>query len=784
MRFLKLILVFFFTLGIIGAGVGATIGFYFYFRYTRDLPKIERLSDYSPRAVSSIYSEEGVLMAEVFDQYRYPVTLDQVPLRVRQAFLAAEDGNFYSHPGIDFVSILRAALTNFRFKSAKQGASTITQQVVKSLLLSKEKTMERKAKEAILSYRLEKYLTKDEILTIYLNDIFLGNHAYGVKAAAKMHFHKTLEELSLAQIAFLAALPQRPSELMNPKNRRVAIKRQRYVLDQMRRNNFIDQKELDEALKEELKIEQFNLDTLYRAPYYVSHATTVSEDILRTLDRKYSLRRPGGFKIVTAANIEANDLAVRSVKDGLQAIDKRRGWRGTVDPKKPHRPSEGGRVPLLDPSYLEPKEIYRAKILKKQGNSVQVQLGKFSGEFEVKPDTWARRFLKPDNEIIGVEPLKLMNVGDLIDVSLVPEVTTQINDPAQKVKFQLDQWPEVEGAFVASNILTGEVKAIVGGYDYRESVFNRATQGELQPGSSFKPFIYVAAVDQLHYTPSTLVPDSPISLVAGNGKVWAPQNFDHKFLGPITLRTALQKSRNVVSVALLNRMGIDRGIQSAKNLGISTFIPRNMSIALGTPQVQLIEMVRAYGAFGASGWLADSIVVKEIIDRHGKKIFEKRPNQKKVLSDETAFIMAHMMKGVVERGTATSVKVLNRPIAGKTGTTNNHMDAWFIGYNPEWAAGVWTGYDVKRPMGKEETGGKAAAPIFIGFMKEFLKNSPVLDFDIPDSVVPVSVNVNSGRPVAPGTPGEFIEYFKSGTEPSGGEPEEAPAVEPSEQPAE
>ena len=765
-RILKFLLKLFLLLTVVVGTGGVLTGFYFYFRLTRDLPKLEKLSDYTPRAVSSIYAEDGTLLAEVFDQYRYPVKLEDIPLKVRQAFLAAEDSSFYEHPGIDFISVVRAAVVNLRSNASKQGASTITQQVVKSLLLTKKKTLERKAKEALLSYRLEKALSKDDIFSIYLNEIFMGNHAYGVKAAAKMHFHKSLEELTVAEMAFLAALPQRPSELISPRNTGIVMDRQRYVLRQMLRNNFITQVEHDDALKQRIQIFPPNLDKVYQDHYYVSHAATVSEEILRGIDRKFSLKRPGGFSVVTAASPSANALAVRSLKDGLEELDKRRGWRGPLDAKHPRHRGETDRVPLREPRILEPKEIYRAVVVSSKKGIVQVRCGDFEGEVDVLGATWARRLLVKDDEVVGVEPLKLITPGVFIDVSLADE-TVPVSDITQKVKFRLNQWPEVEGAFVVANALTGEVRAIVGGYDYRESVFNRATQGELQPGSSFKPFIYVAALDALHLTPSSMVPDSPISLVAGGGKLWSPQNFDHKFLGPITLRTALQRSRNVVSVYLLNRMGVDRGIKSARDLGISTEIPHNMSIALGTPQVKLIEMVRAYGAFAADGYLADSVVVKEIRDRNGKKIFEKLPSQTKVLRDDLAFIMAHMMKGVVERGTATVVKALNKPVAGKTGTTNNHMDAWFIGYTPEWVAGVWTGFDVKRPLGKLETGGKAAAPIFLSFMREFLKNEPPLDFDIPDTVVPVAVDLNSGKPTDPSNPNAFIEYFKSGTEPAG-----------------
>jgi penicillin-binding protein 1A len=754
---------FFLILFLVCGSIGVLTGFYFYFKLTRDLPKLEKLSDYNPRAVSSIYSDDGTLMAEVFDQYRYPVKLDEIPLRVRQAFLAAEDGNFYKHPGIDFISVVRAAVVNFRSHASKQGASTITQQVVKSMLLTKEKTFERKAKEALLSYRLEKALSKDDIFSIYLNEIYLGNHSYGIKAAAKMHFHKQMSELSLAEMAFLGGLPQSPTKLMNPRYFESALKRERYVLGQMLRNGFISEKEYQEALKEKIVIQPVDLDKTYNSHFYVTHAITVSEEVLREIDRKFSLKRPGGFKVVTAANTAANKLAEASLKRGLEELDKRRGWRGPLDPKKPHRFNEGEKVPLLQPRNLEPLEIYRASVTGQKKGIVQVRLGDFEGDLDLSDAAWAKRFLTKDEDVVGIEPLKLLTPGVLVDVSIRGD--QPINDIKERISFKLNQWPEVEGAFAVASPLTGEVKAIVGGYDYRESVFNRATQGELQPGSSFKPFIYVAAIDQLRLTPSSLVPDSPISLVAGGGKIWSPQNFDHKYLGPITLRTALQRSRNVVSVYLLNKIGVDRGIQSAKNLGISTEIPHNMSIALGTPEVKLIDMVRAYGAFAAGGWLADTVVVKEIYDRNNKKIYSKDPNQKKVLSDESAFIMANMMKGVVERGTATVVKALNKPCAGKTGTTNNHMDAWFIGYTPEWVGGVWTGFDQKKSLGKQETGGKAAAPIFLSFMKEFLKDEPPLDFEIPDTVVPVAVDLNSGRPVNPSAPGAFIEYFKSGTEP-------------------
>ena len=332
------------------------------------------------------------------------------------------------------------------------------------------------------------------------------------------------------------------------------------------------------------------------------------------------------------------------------------------------------------------------------------------------------------------------------------------------LQLQLDQTPELEAAFVVANTQTGEIVTMIGGYDYQRSQFNRVTLARRQPGSSFKPFVYLSAIEALNYTPSTIVPDTPISLVAGDGKLWTPGNFDGKFLGPITMRTALQRSRNVVSVYLIQKLGMDRVIETAQRMGLTTPIPRNLSIALGSAEVEMLQEVRAYGAFATEGWLADPMIVTKIVDREGKTVFEGFPKQKRVIAEDDAFLMAHMMKGVIDRGTATVLKKLGRPIAGKTGTTNDHMDCWFLGYTPEWVGGVWVGFDKLKSIGREETGGRAAAPIWMYFMHPFLSGTPVTDFDPTDGVYPLAVNVESGRPVS-AEGGAFIEYFKSGTEP-------------------
>jgi penicillin-binding protein 1A len=782
-------------LGLLSTIAVVIAGIHFYIKLTRDLPQIQRISDYQPKAVTTLVSKNGIPIAEVYDERRYPVPLDEIPEVVRNAFLAAEDANFYSHPGIDIVSIARAFWVNLQAGGSRQGASTITQQIVKSLLLSREKTYTRKAKEAILSYRLEKALTKDEILVIYLNEIFLGSRAYGIVAAAKVHFHKTLSELTVAEAAWLAGLPKKPSYYAAPRNRDEALERQRYVLKQMLENKFIDKEQYATALEQQLEIFDAEDQTILAAPYFASHAIHELKELFRKkIGKGVEPGNPGGYIVETTVDLKAYDAAERAVQENLRNLDKRQGWRGAF------RKAAEAKTNSLDPYFakfkkpsdIAEREIYRARVDKvsRAGKLLNVSIGDVKGRVSLAKASWAKRMLNSKNKVYWSKPERELAVGDIIEVSLAekPRVAEVVKEETPKgsgeensegsnervskekkahkpLKLRLDQTPLAQSAMVVSSAITGDVVALIGGYDYSQSQFNRATQGRLQPGSAFKPFIYLAAIEDLQYTPATIVPDSPISMVAGDGKLWAPQNYDHTFLGPITLRTALQRSRNVVSVYLLQRIGVGRGIQSARRLGISTEIPPNMSISLGTAEIHPIELVRAYGAFAAEGWLADTVVIRKVKDRYGKVLFEKRTKQEPVIDPTDAFLMANMMKGVVERGTAQRVKELGRPVAGKTGTTNDQMDAWFVGYTPEWVAGVWVGFDQKRSLGRFETGGKAAAPAFLAFMQEFLDGTTVFDFNIPDGVIPISINLATGQLADPDDPSAFVEYFKSGTEP-------------------
>ena len=565
----------------------------------------------------------------------------------------------------------------------------------------------------------------------------------------------------------------------------MAQNRQKYVLKQMYEKKFITEEEYQAAQKEELKIYPQLEENLFGAPYFSSHAIKEAEELIQNYNPEYSLRDPGGFTVRTTSDSRAETIADRELKKGLEEIDKRQGWRGPqasinlASTKKP----ENSKNPLKvtwDEFFGEEKpkfnNIYKAlvsEVMRAKGR-IKVSMGEYTSEVDLTQANWikTKATLEPGSPEIKKEqinPITLISPGDIVEVSFREE--------KNQVICVLNQTPAVQGAFVLIHVPTGEVRSLVGGYDFKLSKFNRATQANLQPGSSFKPFVYLSAIQKLHYTPSTLVPDSPISFQTAEG-IWAPQNFDEEFLGPITLRTALQKSRNVVSVFLINKVGVDTVISLASRLGITTKIPRNMSIALGTPEVHVLEMVRAYSAFANGGALPKLQVISSIDDRVGQAVYKGIPSSEEIIDPPSAFILSHMMRGVIDRGTAQNVKELGRPIAGKTGTTNDHMDAWFIGFTPDWVAGVWVGFDAKRSLGKLETGGKAAAPVFIGFMKEFLGDSPVIDFVPPEGVVPVAVDVNSGIPVDPKTQGAFIEYFRADSDvlKHAGNPESAPTA--------
>lgn len=768
--------------------VAALFAVWGYFYLTRDLPRLARIEDYQPPAVSRVLARDGTLIAEFFSEKRYPVKLAEVPDRVRKAFLAAEDASFYSHHGIDPVSIARAVYKNLQSGNTKQGASTITQQVVKNLLLTPEKSLVRKGKEAILSYRLERRFSKDEIFEIYLNQIFFGNGAYGIKAASRIYFHKELPELTVAEAAMLAGLPKAPSSYSPLRSMERAKQRQSTVLVQMREAGFISYEEMRAAEQESLAVYPASQQNIFASPYYVGEIRRVFAEKWKDLDLD-----TGGLEIVTAVDVQADQLAVRALRAGLREVDKRRGWRGptgNISQKEylaKHRDLEIVTDSPL-PAYV--KSVARS--------SVRVLVGQREFVVDLQESGWAKKYLGADDEILFGDPGSSLKVGDMIEVALRKDHKQPVGaDGMRPLKATLDQTPQIEGAIVLIDPLSGEVRSMTGGYDYNHSQFNRVTQSLRQPGSSFKPIVYLAAIDKFSYTPSTIVHDTPRSFRVGD-TVWTPANFDEKFLGPITLRTALEKSRNLVSADIVSRIGVDAAIEYARLLGIKSPMGRNLSLSLGSSEVSPLEITRAYGVFPAKGLLFDSVFVTKITDRFGKVVYDyeaEKPQQaKRAINENSAFVMANMMKGVVDHGTGYKVKELARPVAGKTGTSNDQMDAWFVGYTPQWVCGVWVGFDQKKAIGPKETGGVVSAPIWLSFMRDFLsyeeaktsselesearaeaeqlgieyrppKIEQQLDFTVPEGVEPFWVSKQSGVRSSPGVPGAILEYFVKGSEP-------------------
>ncbi|MCL4128783.1 UNVERIFIED_CONTAM: hypothetical protein GTU68_040869 [Idotea baltica] len=703
-----------------------------------------------------------------------------------QSFIAAEDLSFYNHPGIDLISILRAFIKNLKTGSIRQGGSTITQQVIKNLLLSSDKKLERKIKEAILAYRIEKKLTKDEILGIYLNQIFFGSQAYGIQSASKTYFNKDISELSIAEGAILAGLPQAPSRYSPINNLKAAKNRQKYVLKQMLKANFINKSQFKSALDEEIIINKKRERKIRAAEYYVSEVRNRFKEKFPD----YNLETDG-IKITTALDLDSYKIARLSLQKGLREVDKRRGWRGGLYSLKSKEDVDAFRDKYSKKTKtLDVNEIYRALVISKKGNNAELIVNNVIGTLDLSQSSWAKKVLKPDDKYYFSDPSKTISVGDVIEVSLDEE----FNLDKKNFKFKLDQTPKIESALVLINPHNGEVPVIIGGYDYQRSEFNRATQSRRQPGSAFKPIVYLTAIDAFNYTPSTIIYDEEKVFKIGND-YWRPGNYDKNFLGPITLRTALERSRNLVSVDLISKIGIDPVIKYGRKLGIKSKLGRNLSLSLGSAEVSPLEITRAYGVFASSGLLYKSIFIKKVEDRNGAIIFDSTESREvnQVIPPETAFVMANLMKGVVESGTGYKVKALGRPVAAKTGTSNDQMDAWFVGYTPEWVCGVWTGFDVKKEIGPKETGGRVSAPIWLDFMQNYLNNYEnnsslkekmkeeydklaisfnedekleYSDFSIPDNIDSYWINKKTGVYSQPNTTGVIKEYYIKGTKPN------------------
>jgi len=741
-------------------GIIAAILLYFYIN--EDLPKISKLSDYRPPVITTVYSDDNRKIGEFYKERRVVVPISRIPQILKEAFIAAEDSRFYSHPGIDVIGIFRAFLKNIEAGGVVQGGSTITQQVTKSFLLTPERSYTRKIKEAILAYRISKAFSKDEILFLYLNQIYLGHGAYGIEAASENYFGKPVTDLSIAECALLAGLPQAPTKYSPFRYPDRAKQRQIYVLNRMATEGYITQSQASEAI-------QHPMDIKPRKNWYIEEVPFYTEHIRRYVESKYGpdALYNNGLSIYTAVNIEMQKAAQEELCIGLGALDKRQGYRGPIKHVKPDEIeafSAAIQEEIKD-APVKPGVILSGVVVSvsESEQSAGVRIGKFHGVIRFADMKWAKKS-NPNSiqhEAGAKRPPTILGIGDVILVTVMDKAKD-----GDKWNLSLEQTPKVQGALLCLEAGTGQVKVMVGGRDFRDSQFNRAIQSRRQPGSSFKPIVYAAAIDK-GYTPATMMIDSPIAFQSDEGdSAWKPQNYDRKYSGQILLRNALEKSVNVVTVKILQDIGVDYTIGYARKLGITSTLERNLSIALGSSGVSLLELVRAYSVFDNAGNLIQPIFITKIVDQNGGVLEETIPDKVQVIEKSTAFIMTNLLESVVKNGTGRKARELNRPAAGKTGTTNNLNDAWFVGYTPEYITGVWVGFDEEGSLGKGETGGAAACPVWVGFMKRALANKPVQIFSVPEGIVFAKTDAATGRLAGPDTQNVLFECFKEGKLPT------------------
>ena len=764
-----------------------------FFYYSTHLPDFKPLKGQHLNAYSIVYSEEDEVVGKFLMENKIPIPYEQIPRSLVLAFVAAEDAEFFQHKGVDYRGIARAMFKNMIAGRIVQGGSTITQQVTKTFFLTPQRSMLRKLKEVAYAFALERTLTKEEILSLYLNNIYLGNGAYGVASAAESYFNKRTEQLNLAEIAMMAGLVKAPSRYSPVNNLKRAKERQAYVLSRMAEVGFITQQQRDQALQTPLKIQTRESAYFSKAPYF-------TEVIRLQMERKYGkdILYQEGLRIYTTLDLSFQKAAQRAIETGLRELDKRQGFRG---PLRTLSSNELNNLPkrkaVLNP--LSQNEIFEGVILSKDESkkNFTVWVEDRKGILPYADMTWALNIkptptFKPQK---AKEPSALLKTGDVIYV--------RIKDASKKdqpVVLSLEQEPIVQGALLCMDPQTGYVRAMVGGRDFSESQFNRAVQSRRQPGSAFKPFIYAAALER-GYTPSTLLMDSPVEYSdPDGGTYWAPKNYDKTFQGPITFRNALAHSRNVVTVKILEDIGIGYVLKFLKKFGIESPIKRDLSIALGTSGVTMPEFTSGFAVFANGGERVKPVFIKKVVTMKGEVLeenfpyveFEEKeekeeeedlplsptpPVKERVISPQKAFIMTHLLEGVVQHGTGQRAKNLGRPISGKTGTTSDYGDAWFIGYTPSVLTAVWVGFDDKSSLGKDETGARAALPIWVSFMYQALRGTSVESFKVPPGVTLVKVNLETGLPGSGGPQDTVMEAFLDGTVPGdrGGQEREGPS---------
>jgi penicillin-binding protein 1A len=776
---------YFFGIGCVLFLAAATVLALYLGEITRDLPDYEVLAKYSPPVTTRVHADDGSLIAEYAHERRLYLPIQAIPDRVKAAFLSAEDKNFYQHNGVDFQGLIRAVVLNIQNMGSGRrpmGASTITQQVAKNFLLTADQTIDRKVKEAILAFRIEQAYSKDRILELYLNEIFFGLNSYGLASASLTYFDKPVTELSIAEAAYLASLPKGPSNYHPFRHPDAALERRNWVIDRMVENGYVTKDDGEKAKKTPLGVStKKNNDYLFASEYFAS-------EVRRQLTDKYGEKAlfEGGLSVRTSLDPRLQRFARKALQDGLIQYDEIRGFHGPV--AQIDMGSDWG-VPLskVQP-FRDVPEWKLAVVLATDDKGVDVGIrpevdvagkinsARVTGRVDAKDMKWAYRDAKGQRKT-AKDPTGVLNTGDVVYVQALDD---------QPGAYRLRQPPKVQGGFIAMDPQSGRVLAMVGGFSYSQSEFNRATQAMRQPGSSFKPFVYSAALDN-GYTPASVVLDAPIEIISG-GQVWRPSNYDGETpAGPATLRYGIEHSRNLMTVRLANDMGMNLVAQYAERFGIYDHMQPVLAMALGSGETTVLRMVSAYAVIANGGKQIKPTLIDRIQDRNGKTIFKHEQricqqcvstdwtgqdepevvdNREQVLDPMTAYQITSMMQGVIQHGTAYGKIKLDTDVAGKTGTTNDEKDTWFVGFTPSLVAGLYIGYDDPATLGRGMTGGSLAAPIFNEFMQAVTKGEKPEKFIMPEGMQLIAVNRKTGMAAAKGDPNTIMEAFKPGTGPA------------------
>ncbi len=783
-----------FALASVIVGLGIVAGLFWHFSH--GLPDHKQLADYQPATVSRLYASDGRLLAEYAKEKRVFVPVAAMPKRVLQAFVAAEDQRFFTHPGLDFIGLGRAVIANITNPGKRpEGASGITQQVAKNFLLNNQATLARKIREAILAFRIEETYSKERILELYLNEIYLGSGNYGVASAALNYFDASLGQLTLSEIAYLAGLPKAPNRYNIVRNEKDAYARRDYVLGRMRDDGYITAEEEKAARAEKLTLRKRSATEVVQADFF-------AEEVRRNLLAAYGEKGlyESGLTVMTTLVPAVQDIADQALREGLIAYDRRHGWRGAYAKIADVKEGSGweeelARIAQRRPLF-GPPGWQLAVVTKVDAQSVAIAgLPDGDGTIPFAEMQWARQTL-PDQRVGGFpgRPANVVSVGDVVVVERVEKPTTgplgtayQPNaKPYPPKTYALRQIPNVNGGVVVMDPQTGRVLAMSGGWSYGMSQFNRAVQANRQPGSSFKPFVYLAAMDA-GFTPSTIVEDAPFEYAPGYGQpVWRPNNYGGGFLGPLTVRNGLEKSRNLMTVRMAAQMGMKRVVQVAKEFGIMDNMGAYLPMSLGAGDTTLLRMTMGHAMLANGAREITPSLIDRVQDRNGKTIYRHEPRecigcgeasgggkpQAPQIVDKrqpfhdpaTVYQVVNMMLGVTTRGTAGQLAALGRPIAGKTGTTNDSRDNWFIGSTPDYTIGIYVGFDEPRTLGEQETGGGTSAPVYERIARVIFKDKPPVPFRIPPGLRIVRVDHDSGLPSS--GPNSIDEAFKPGTEPN------------------